>query len=84
MSSNWRPLLALAAAIALGWFGAMQSTSSGQNPARLVPTRWEYDVRVGNTFDASAANTLGGNGWELVTVYRQSDSEVRAIYKRRS
>jgi hypothetical protein len=84
MSSNWRPFLAITVMILLGWFAATQSTSSGQNPARTLPTRWQYKVAVGSVFDETNADRLGIEGWELVTVYKQSDGEVRAIYKRRS
>ena len=84
MSSNWRPFLAVAAAIVLGWFVAMQSTSSGQNPARIVPARWQYKVAIGGTFDETTANNMGSEGWELVTIYEQDKGQLRAIFKRRS
>jgi hypothetical protein len=84
MSSNWRPFLAVAAAIVLGWFVAMQSTSSGQNPARVVPVRWQYKVAISGVFDENTANNLGSEGWELVTIYEQDKGQLRAIFKRRS
>jgi hypothetical protein len=84
MLSNWRPFLAVVVVIVLGWFAAMQSTSSGQNPARVVPTRWQYNFEVGNQLDESTANRLGIEGWEMVTFDKQPNDVYRVIYKRKS
>ena len=84
MSSNWRPFLAVAAVIVLGWFVAMQSTSSGQNPARVVPTRWQYHIEISNELSESTANRLGIEGWEMVAIDKQNNEPFRVIYKRRS
>ena len=84
MSSNWRPFLAVVVVIVLGWFAAMQSTSSGQNPARVVPTRWQYHFEVSNQLDESTANRLGAEGWEMVAFDKQPNDVYRVIYKRKS
>ena len=84
MSSNRRPFLAVAAVIVLGSFVAMQSTSSGQNPARVVPTRWQYHFEISNQLEESTANRLGAEGWEMVAFDKQPQFPYRVIYKRKS
>ena len=84
MSRNLRLLSAVTAVIVVGWFVAMQSTSSGQNPARVVPTRWQYRIEPVNELNESDANARGLEGWEMVTIVKQEREPYRVIYKRRN
>jgi hypothetical protein len=46
----------------------------------IRPTAWEYKTEI---FHATNANTLGKDGWELVTVYvPRIEPEAKAVYKR--
>jgi hypothetical protein len=44
--------------------------------------QWEYKVMSQNLFNEQMANTWGIEGWELVTIYRQNDADVRSVFKR--
>lgn len=84
MSSNWRLTMAIASVLVLGCFVVMQSTSLGQNPARVVPTRWQYKIEPSNELNESTVNARGAEGWEMVTIDKQTNDVYRVIYKRRS
>jgi hypothetical protein len=83
MSSTFRTAILLAAAFGFGSLTMNQSASVGQETLRIVE-RWEYRIESGNEVDVALANRLGREGWELVQVYRQNESDLRVIYKRRS
>ena len=83
MSSTFRTATLLVAAFLVGLITMNQTASVGQETLRLVE-RWEYRIESGNDVQLNLANQLGKEGWELVQVYRQNESDLRVIYKRRS
>ena len=83
MSSTFRTAILLVTAFGLGSLTMNQSASVGQETLRIVE-RWEYRIESGNDVGITRANQLGKEGWEMVQVYRQSDSDLRVVYKRRS
>jgi len=52
------------------------------NAVATPRVQWQYKVESRNMFDVDVANDLGERGWELVTIYRQNDSSIRAVFKR--
>jgi hypothetical protein len=98
MSSIMHRILAIVAVLTLGLFVMSQSggqepfkVQRGEKDKTLVTipnavgapsVQWEYKVMIQNVFDEQMANTWGTEGWELVTIYRQSDPEIRAVFKR--
>ena len=77
MSQNLRTLMVAAVIIALASLALNRST--GQIPNAVQIDQWEYHYDDKGTANA---NSLGKEGWELVTVWVQNDVSVRAIYKR--
>jgi hypothetical protein len=81
MSQNVRTLIVAAVVIALGLL-ALNRAIPQQIPNALQIDQWDYLIESGNDVSLRAAKANGKDGWELVTVYRQNDSDLRAIYKR--
>ena len=82
MSSNFRTAILLVTAFGLGSLTMNHSAIVGQETLRIVE-RWQYRIESGNDVDVALANRLGREGWELVQVYRQNESDLRVIYKQR-
>jgi hypothetical protein len=77
MSQNFRTLI-VAAVIVLGMV-MLNRAIPQQIPNAVQIDQWEYRLDRDN-FTEEKANSLGKEGWELVTVYAQGG--VRSIYKR--
>jgi hypothetical protein len=80
MSQNLRTLVAAAVIIILGLI--LLNRSTGQIPNAVQIDQWDYRIESGNDVSLATAKANGKDGWELVTVYRQNNSDLRAIYKR--
>jgi hypothetical protein len=78
-SRFWITILAIALTGLTLW-----NSTSGQAPQKINRiTKWEYKVRINSGIPQDAElNSIGNEGWELVSVTPEQPGNFAAVFKR--
>jgi hypothetical protein len=82
MTSSRRNTIFGALLIAGCWLATQWSTTTAQQPQAPTWQTWEYRTQDASAISDAKLNSLGVDGWELVTVAHTRSDEYLAVFKR--